>query len=218
MKYKGSAGWLIAIKKRWKVLLVSFLIPALLAYIISLFVPKKYESIAEVLSPEITSGGSIIQTPLGAISRGGAAMTVSSRTILTILNSNYVIDKINKKYHIESKFHLKDNATAREFIKEKLISVINDDNRGVIQIIVRSRYNDFNYKVANYCVTLIFDANDYLKLTTNKKFIRVLNYAEPATIPYFPRKKLNALAAGILGIMLYLLYVYFKDQLSLEDE
>jgi len=216
---KGSAEWLMVIRKRWKFLLISFFIPAIIAFVISLFLPKMYQSTAEILSPEIRNGSSIIQTPLGAITKGGnLGGTISSSMIITLLNSNYVIDRLNKKFDIMDKFNLKDKTSTREYLKDRILTIAYNEKRGVIQISVKSRYNNLNYKMANYCITLIDSANNYLKLTTQSDFIKVLNYAEPATIPCGPRKKLNALLGGFIGIIFALIYIYFKDNLTLSDE
>ncbi len=218
MTNRGSIGWIIVLKRRWKLLLCSFLIPFLLTFLISLFVPKKYESTAKLLSPEMSSGGSVIQTPFGAIARGGSGMNISSQAIITILNSNFIVDKIVFKFNIKKLFGFENEILSRDYVKSNMVSIINDENNGLIKINVRSKYNNLNPKIANYYISLIDSANYYLKLTTNQEFIKVLDFAEPATIPYSPRKKLNALIGGILGIILCIIYIYLKDNLSFTDE
>ncbi|MCK4421216.1 hypothetical protein KAW48_05400 [candidate division WOR-3 bacterium] len=218
MKKLASVKWVITLKNEWKGLLASFFIPALLSLLISLCLPKEYRSSAQILVPEVAAGGTFIQTALGAISSGGSSVPISTQAMTTILKSNLVIDRVIEKFNLTSKFKLKNSKAARDYFKERMYSVETLENEGIIKITVSSRFNDLNPEIANYVVPLIDTANLILKITHERNFIKVLQLAEPATKKFSPRYKLNTLIGGMLGVFLFLVYLYFKGNLSLSDE
>ncbi len=218
MQKKGSIGWFFALKKRRISLLLSFFIPAFIALSISLLLPKKYKSTARVLLPEVASGGIFMQTPLGAISSGGGATQISSQAVIAILKSNYIADKTLVKFGIQKLYRYKERKKARKFFKEEMLNISTNDMEGIIEITIISPHNELNPQIANYIVTLVDSANSILKLTSEANILKVVEWAEPAIKKYSPKYSKNSLMGGILGILIFLIYLYYKEELSLTDE
>jgi capsular polysaccharide biosynthesis protein len=218
MKKKGSIAWFFAIKKRWKGLLLSFFIPAFIALGVSLPLPKKYKSTVKVLVPEVASGGIFMQTPLGAVSSGGGLTPVSSQAVISILKSNYIADKITTRFEIQKLFNYKQRKKARKFFKEEMLNISTNEIEGLIKITVKSRYNELNPQIANYIVPLVDSANTIMKLSSEAKILKVVEWAEPATKKCYPKYSKNSLIGGILGTIIFLIFVYYKEELSLSDE
>jgi len=218
MKELASVKWVITIRREWKRLLASFFIPALLSLLISLCLPQKYRSSVKILVPEVAAGGTFIQTALGAVSTSGGSVPVSTQALITILKSNLVVDRVIEKFNLMNKFKLKNLQSARDYFKENIYSVESVESEGVIKISISSPYNDLNPQIANYVVSLIDTANSVLHLTHEKNFVKVIQWAEPATKKFSPKYKRNTLIGGVLGVFLFLVYLYFKENLSLSDE
>jgi len=218
MQKKGSIEWFFALKKRWKALLLSFFIPAFIALVISLLLPKKYKSTVKVLLPEVASGGILIQTPLGAVSSGGASTPISSQAVISIFKSNYIADKTLIKFGIQKLFLYKERKKARKFFKEEMLNISTNDMEGVIEITVKSRYNELNPEIANYIVSLVDSANSILKLTSEANILKVVEWAEPAIKKYSPKYSINTLLGGTLGVIIFLIFIYYKEEPSLSDE
>ena len=59
---------------------------------------------------------------------------------------------------------------------------------------------------------------EYRKTKEEALFKKVIQWAEPATKKFSPKYKRNTLIGGVLGVFLFLVYLYFKENLSLSDE
>lgn len=189
------------------------LIPATIALIVSLFIPKKFLSEATLLSPEVAAGGGIIQTPFGGFSTSGLeGQATSSQAVIALLKSDKMLNGIVEKFEIMKKFGFKDQRSAMEYLGQKMTTVTFLPDEGVIQISVESPSPEMSKNIVEFYLKNLEKLNNEFKLSVQTPIVKVLS---PAYLPLkksFPKIKMNTAIAGLLGLIIGLLYLYIKEK------
>ncbi len=204
------------IRKLWEkkvFLLFCLFAPAIIALIVSLLLPKRYTSSATVLAPEVAAGGGIIQTPFGGFSAGNLRQNIiSSQAVIALLKSDKMLGDIVDHFNLVEKLGFKKKGMAMKFIKEEMTSIELLSNEGVIRISVEAYSPDMSKSIVEFYLSNLETLNTIFELTTQSPVVKVIS---PSYLPEkksFPKTKMNMGIAGLLGLALGLLYIYFKER------
>lgn len=193
--------------------IVSFFGPAIVALIVSLFIPKSYTAHIRVLTPEVSSGGLLSAGPLAAIS--GLKLrtsTVSYQSVIAILKSYRIVSDVVKKYNIKRLYRFKDNDQAADYVRKKMVSISLNEDEGVIEIDVISRFPKLSRDIAAFYIEDLEKINQEIHITSVKPLVRILDYPAIPKKKSSPKTKFNMAIAGLLGLFFGFVYVYIKEK------
>lgn len=204
------------IRKLWGkkfFLMYCVFIPAIIALVVSLLIPKRYSSSATVLSPEVASGGGIIQTPFGGFSSSGLGQsTISSQAVIALLKSDKMLEDMVDHFNLVEELRFKKKRSAMEFLRDEMSSVELVANEGIIKISVWAFSPKMSKKMVEFYLANLENLNRTLEMTTQSPVVKVIS---PPFVPEkksFPRVKFNMVVSGFLGLIVGLLFIYFKEK------
>jgi uncharacterized protein involved in exopolysaccharide biosynthesis len=197
--------------------LLSAFIPSIIALIICLLSTKRYTASAVILAPEALSGIGI-STPFGQI--GSSSLTpgmVSSTTIISLLTSNAMANKIIKKFDLTKHYNLEKakypNLASKEILKART-DISHSEIEGLIYISFESRDPVLSANVVDFYVNYLDSLNINLRLTDKKPLVNVLDPAAPPVKKSFPKTKISMIVSGLFGIFLNLMFIWIKKEFS----
>jgi uncharacterized protein involved in exopolysaccharide biosynthesis len=174
---------------RWrKTLITNFIIISILAIIISLILPKKYQSTSVIVPPGPTSGLSAflpsdmtsgLGSAIGGILGNGSD---EANKCLAILNSRTLIVKTIHQFHLMKRYNSQTIEDAIKTFRGNVVIILNDD--GTISVTSTAETGFFHPKdeseearhlcasITNYMVTQM--DNKYTKLNTKQAHDRRL--------------------------------------------
>jgi tyrosine-protein kinase Etk/Wzc len=188
------------------------LIPAIIALIISLLIPKRYTAIATVLAPEVAAGGGVIQTPFGGFSTSGGLTGISSQALIALLKSDRMLEDVVDNFNLIKVLRVEKKRDAIEFLRDKMSLIEFLADEGTINISVWSYSPDMSKEIVEFYLKNLEKLNQTLKLTANYPLVKIIS---PPFIPEeksFPKTKINMAIAGLSGLIVGLLYLYFKEK------
>jgi len=188
-------------------------IPAIIALIISLLIPKRYTAIATVLAPEVAVGGGVIQTPFGGFSTSGLGEnTISSQALIALLKSDKMLEDVVDHFNLVKVLKLEEKREAIEFLRDEMSLIEFLANEGTINISVWSYSPEISKKIVEFYLANLEKLNRTFKLTTNSPIVKVLSPPYISEEKSFPNTKKNTAIAGLLGLACGLTYIYFKER------
>ncbi len=194
-------------------LMFCVLIPAVIALIVSLFIPKRYTASASVLAPEVAAGGGVIQTPFGGFSTSGLTKTtISSQALIALLKSDKMLEDVVDNFNLMKALRVKKRRDAIKFLRDEMSSIELLADEGTIKIHVWSYSPEMSKEMVEFYIENLEKLNRTLKLTTIQPIVKVLS---PPFIPEeksFPKIKINMAIAGLSGLIFGLLFLYFKEK------
>jgi len=194
------------LRKRKIFLMACFFIPAVIALIISFLIPKRYTSETTILAPEVAAGGGIIQTPFGGFSTSGL------QALIALLGSDKMLADVVEKFEIIKVLEFKNKREAMIYLSEEMTSIELFTNEGIIKIVVESLSPAMSKNIIEFYLENLEKLNTEFKLSTQSPIVKVIS---PAYLPEkksFPKTKTNIAIAGLLGFIIGLLYIYFKEK------
>lgn len=197
----------------WKlILIVSSVSTGILALIVSLLLPKIYAAEVTIIAPEAIAGG--LAGGLIAQAAGiGLEEGVSSQTILALLNSSTATKAVIKEFNVVETFNLKDKTEASEYL-DKVTTFKFDQIDGIISVTVECEYPELSAKMANFYVNHLNTLNETIKITPEKPFVKVIDWASVPSMPSKPRIKWNTAIGIFLGFFISLVTLYIRDSLQ----
>lgn len=205
------------IKNRIIPITISILIPAFIAFIVCLFLPKLYKSTVVILGPESVSGGSI-STPFGTIGKATLAEGVlPSQVIISLLNSKTMRDDLIKEFDLIRRYEIEDKKNALEIaleILDKRSDVSYSEAEGLIYVSFVANDPELSAKGANFYIENLDILNQKLKLSTKRPLVEVLDPATPPIKDSFPKTKVSMIISGLFGLFFYFLFVLIKKEFS----
>ena len=204
--------WRILLIKKWQIISVSFA-AAIIAMIVSLFLPKTFTAEAVLLMPEAASGSSALSSPLGLISpRFTTQQGLSSQVIKAALESKKCLKKVVKKFNLNKVYKLKNIENTIDLLSQRTkIGIFN--LTGEIKIQVKDRSPQRAAEICNYYITMIDTMNAKLKLTSDKSLIKILDFASPPLKKSSPKIKLNMIIAFLVAFFIITSYYAFSKRL-----
>lgn len=203
-------------RKLWRkkvFLMFCTLIPAIIALIVSLFVPKRYTATATVLAPEVAAGGGVIQTPFGGFSTIGLGKsTISSQALIALLKSDRMLEDIVDKFNLVEVLRVEKKRDAMEFLEDKMSLIEFLADEGTINISIWSYSPEMSKQIVDFYLENLEKLNRKFELTTTYPIVKVLS---PPFVPKeksFPRIKINMAIAGLSGLIFGILFLYFKEK------
>lgn len=194
-------------------LLLCFLMPAIIAMIVSLLLPKRYMSSATILAPEVAAGGGIIQTPFGGFSTSNLGQNIiSSQAVIALLKSDNMLKEVVEHFNIVKGLGFKNKREAMEFIRNEMSFIEFISEEGVIKISVWAYSPSRSKEMVGFYLSTLEKLNETLELTSQSPLVKIIS---PPYIPErksFPKTKMNMSIAGFSGLLIGLLYIYFKEK------
>jgi LPS O-antigen subunit length determinant protein (WzzB/FepE family) len=189
------------------------IIPALIAMIVSLLIPKRYTSETAFLAPEVAAGGGIIQTPFGGFSSSGLGQgSLTSQAVIALLQSDVTIKEFIEQFNIMDYYGFKIERDAIEFVKEKMTSIEFVADEGIIKLSVETYSPEISKTMVEFYINNLKKLNEEFKLTTESPILKIIS---PPYLPEkksFPKTKTNIAIAGLGGLICGLLFIYLKEQ------
>lgn len=205
------------IRKLWEkkfFLLFCFFVPAIIALIVTLLIPKRYTSSATILAPEVAAGGGVIQTPFGGFSASNLGQNViSSQAVIALLKSDEMLEDMVAHFNLVEKLRFEKKRGAMKFVKEEMTSIEFFSNEGVINITVETNSPDMSKSMVEFYLSNLEKLNSAFELSSQNPVVKVIS---PPYLPEkksFPKTKMNIGVAGFLGLVLGLLYIYFREKI-----
>jgi uncharacterized protein involved in exopolysaccharide biosynthesis len=203
------------LRKRKIFLIVCFFVPGIIALILSFLIPKRYTSETTILAPEVAAGGGIIQTPFGGFSSSGLGQNVlTSQAVIALLRSDKMLADVVEEFKLAKVLRFKTKRDAMIYLKDKMTSVEFLTDEGVIKIEVEAFSPEMSKNMIEFYLANLEKLNTELKLSVESPIVKVIS---PAYFPIkksFPKTKTNIAIAGLLGLIIGLLYIYLKEKIS----
>ncbi len=190
-----------------------FFIPAIVALIVSLLIPKRYTSETTFLAPEVAAGGGIIQTPFGGLSSSGLGQSaITSQAVIALLKSDIMIKALIEQFNIMEYYGFEKERAAIEFVKEKMTHIVFLADEGIIKLTVETYSPENSKNILDFYINNLKKLNEKFKLTTESPILKIIS---PPYIPKeksFPKTKINMAIAGLGGLICGFLFIYFKEK------
>lgn len=169
-------GFINFTKGNKKGILISILVPAFIALIICLFLPKKYKATVKIIAPEAYSGGGI-STPFGSIGMGSLSEgMLPSNVILSMINSETMARDFIEKFNLIQLYKTEEAkdpiSAAIEILKTHLDAYISEPE-GLIFVSFISHDPELSAKGSNFLVTHLDELNEKMKLSNKKPLVEV---------------------------------------------
>lgn len=213
---KDEFDLLEIIRKLWKkkfFFQFCFFVPAIIALIVSLLIPKRYTSSATILAPEVAAGGGIIQTPFGGFSTSSLGQSaISSQAVIALLKSDKMLEDMVEHFNLLEKLGFKNKRAAMEFLSKEMSSIIFVSDEGIIEISVEAFSPEMSKSMVEFYLLNLETLNTTFELSTQNPVVKVIS---PPYLPgkkSFPKIKMNMGIAGFLGLAIGLLFIYFKER------
>ena len=175
------------IRKLWEkkfFLLFCFFVPAIIALIVTLLIPKRYTSSATILAPEVAAGGGVIQTPFGGFSASNLGQNViSSQAVIALLKSDEMLEDMVAHFNLVEKLRFEKKRGAMKFVKEEMTSIEFFSNEGVINITVETNSPDMSKSMVEFYLSNLEKLNSAFELSSQNPVVKVISP------PYLPEKK-----------------------------
>lgn len=197
----------------WKwILIISSVSTGVLSLIVSLILPKVYEGEVTILAPEASVGG-FAEGLIAKAAGLGQEGKVSSQTILALLNSSAETNAVIKEFNVVETFDLKNKSEAYEFL-DKITTFSLDQIEGIITVKVETHSPELSAKMANFYVNHLNTLNETIKITPEKPFVKVIDWAGVPSTPSKPRIKWNTAIGIFLGFIFSFVILYIRDTLQ----
>jgi len=194
-------------------LMFCVLIPAIIALIVSLLIPKRYTAITTILAPEVAAGGGVIQTPFGGFSTSGLGeSTISSQALIALLKSDRMLEDVIDQFNLIKVLRIEKRRDAIEFLRDEMSLIEFLADAGTINISVWSYSPEMSKKIVEFYLENLEKLNRTLELTSIYPIVKVLS---PPFVPEeksFPKVKINMAIAGLGGLICGLLFFYIKER------
>lgn len=205
-------------KEKKKGILISIFIPAFIALIICLFLPKKYKATAIIIAPEAYSGTGL-STPFGNLGIGAGALSegmLPSNIIMSIINSETMAQDFIRKFNLIEVYKTdkeKDPMfSAIEILKTRL-NVYLSEPEGLLFVSFISHDPILSAKGANFIIKHLDELNEKMRLSNKKPLVEVLDPAKPPVEDCFPKTMITMIVSSFFGLFLLLLFLWFKKEL-----
>lgn len=205
------------IRKRIIKISLSILIPAFIALLICLFLPKRYKATVIVIASESISGGSIT-TPFGTF--GKTTLTegfLPSQLVISLLISRTMREDFIKEFDLIRRYGIEDKKNALEIALEILESrtdVSYSEAEGLIYVSFEASDPEFSAKGANFYIENLDKLNERIQLSIKKPLVEVLDPATPPVEDSFPKTIISMIISGLFGLFFYLLFLWLRKELS----
>jgi len=190
-----------------------FLMPAIIALIVSLLIPKRYTSETTFLAPEVAAGGGIIQTPFGGFSSSGLGQNaLTSQAVIALLKSDIMIEALIEQFNIMEYYGLEKERDAIEFVKEQMTNIAFLADEGVIRLSVETYSPVSSKEILEFYINNLNKLNQEFKMSTESPILKIIS---PPFLPEkksFPKTTTNMAIAGLGGLICGLLFIYFKEK------
>lgn len=203
--------WRILLIKKWQIISVS-LGAAIIAMVVSFFLPKTFTAEAVLLMPEAASGSSALSSPLGLLSpRFTSQQGLSSQVIKTVLESKKCLEKVVRKFNLNKVYKSKNTENTIDLLSQRTkIGIFN--LTGEIRIQVKDRSPQRAAEICNYYISMIDTMNIRLKLTSDKSLIKILDFASPPRKKSSPKIKMNMIIAFLVAFFIITSYYAFSKR------
>lgn len=205
------------IRKRIISILLSILIPAFIALIVCLLLPKRYKATVVVITSESISGGSIT-TPFGSF--GKATLSeglLPSQVVISLLNSKTMREDFIKEFDLIKRYKIEGEKNALDIALDILGSrtdVSYSEAEGLIYVSFEASGPELSAKGANFYIENLDKINEKLQLSIKKPLVEVLDPATPPVGDSFPKTKVSMVISGLFGLFSYLVFLWLKKELS----
>ena len=203
--------------KNKKGILISTIIPAIIALIICLFLPRKFKATAIIIAPEAYSGLGL-STPFGNIGSGTLSEgMLPSNIIISMLNSKTMAQDFIKKFNLIEVYKTdkeKDPMFSAIQILKEYINVYYSEPEGLIYVSFISHDPAFSAEGTNFLVAHLDELNEKMKLSNKKPIVEVLDPAKPPVEDCFPKTIITMLVSSFFGLFFFLLFLWVKKELS----
>lgn len=205
------------IRKRIISILLSILIPAFIALIVCLFLPKRYKATVVVITSESISGGSIT-TPFGSF--GKATLSeglLPSQVVISLLNSKTMREDFIKEFDLIKRYKIEGEKNALDIALDILGSrtdVSYSEAEGLIYVSFEASDPELSAKGANFYIENLDKINEKLQLSIKKPLVEVLDPATPPVGDSFPKTKVSMVISGLFGLFFYSVFLWLKKELS----
>jgi len=201
------------IRKRLFFLVSSFIIPAVVAMVISFLLPPAYTSSLTIFAPEVAAGGSIstgLLTAFTTFRPKGAE--ISTQAVIGMLKSQRMIYRVIQNFDLIKLYKFRDIESAADYVRKKMISVEFNEGEGVITISVTTRWRTLSKDIAYFYVQNLNEINEELKLTSMKDIAKILDFPTIPLKKSKPKVKLNMAIAGLVGLFFGSVFIYVQEK------
>ena len=205
--------WEVIWRGKWLILVLVF-VSVTATMLISLRLPKIYESTATVLPPEIEELGAprlnlnmpgfATQSLPDLFSKGS-----SSDLIIAMLKSRRMAEDVIERFRLKDTYETEYTIDAIKRLRKS--TDISTSRENVISIKAESRDPKLAANIANFYVSNLDTMNQGLQITSAKPIVRVLDIAKPAEKKSKPRVKLNMAISGALALFVGIFLCFFLD-------
>jgi tyrosine-protein kinase Etk/Wzc len=214
--------------RRKKMLTLLFTASVIIAVIVSLLLPKYYESETVIIANTSDSGGlgaALSSIPLAGALAGAVGLQTPADKILVIVKSRTVADMVIRRFDLMRVFYEDDwdaargtwkEATDRPFIEDVLkqldnISDFRKSKEGAITISVEWKDPKLAAEIANYYVTALNDVLGKMAINTT---IQVVDRAVPAEKKSRPKRSLIVALSGVMSLFIGVFIAFLLESLS----
>lgn len=215
--------------RRKFLLSVFFILFVTMAMVISLLLPKYYQSETLIITSGSESGGlgsALSSMPFAGALGGAVGMQTPADKIMIIMKSRTIAETVIRKFDLVKVFNVKQWDTAKGSWKnpdtpplmQDAVRQLNTDlsrfsksKEGAITVCVEWKDPQLAADIANYYV---YALTDFLKDKSMNITVQVVDKAVPAERKSRPKIKQNMMLAGAISLFLGIFIIFFLEYLS----
>ena len=178
------------------------------ALIFKFLVPKSYKAEALILPPSVEGVGD-----LGSLSRflpGLGAATTPTAIVIGLINSRTVRAAVVETLRLDSIWKTKTFLDAVKKL-EKAVEAYEDEDYGTIHITCVQRDPQLAATIVNTYIHVMETLNDSLKISVNKPFLKVVDWAIPPEKKWKPKPVLYSIIIMFFTFIFVVGWVFYRD-------
>lgn len=195
--------------RNWKRIVgIIFVVGTVSVLTFKFIVPKTYKAEALILPPSIEGF-----TQLGTFSKflpgfgGGATPTA---IVIALINSRTVAQSVVEDLKLDSIWNTSDINDAVKKLR-KSINAFEDEDFGTIHITCASRDPELAALIVNTYIKTIEELNDSLKISVNKPFLKVVDWASPPKKKWKPKPVLYTIIILFFTTIFVIGWVFYRE-------
>lgn len=195
--------------RNWKrIVSIIFVVGLVSILTFKFIVPKTYKAEALILPPSLEGF-----TQFGALNRflpgfgGGATPTA---VVIALINSRTVAQSVVHDLKLDSVWNTKDLNDAIKKLK-KSVNAYEDEDFGTIHISSVSRDPELASLIVNAYIKTIEELNDSLKISVNKPFLKVVDWASPPKKKWKPKPVLYTIIILFFTTVFLIGWIFYRE-------